>query len=47
MRLNEAETLLYCVWNESWMYWLVEHWLEIIMLEIKLWFWCEKQGCGV
>jgi len=25
MRLDEAETLLYWIWNESWIDWLVEH----------------------
>jgi len=30
MRLNETEILLYSVWNDLWICWLVGHWYEII-----------------
>ena len=47
MWYNETEILLFLVWNESRIGWLIVYWNEIMMFWDNMWILCEKHRYGM
>jgi len=47
MRLNNTDILLYSIWNNLWIGWLVVHWHDIWMSWDSMWIMVWEHGCDM